>query len=221
MLKPLRKINISDTAVAPDLSELIGKIGAGDSAAMAHLYDATVDRVYARVLRLTGNTADAEDITIDVYHQLWRSARQFDCAPGAPLQWLMVIARTRALDCCRKRLVRQQASYMAANLENSESRGSIEDMLYQYEAKNILSVPLSQLNSVQSRLIGLAFFDGLSHREIAQCTRMPLGTVKSQLCRALLALRMAMRAATPVHAESEAREADRDTGVDELDAAEY
>jgi len=172
---------------------LMMNIQSGDELALGAPYDATVGKIYARVMRITGNPSDADEVTIDVYLQAWQSAQQFDPHRGTPLQWLMAIARSRALDCYRKRAVHHKASYLNATLVGSDSIAPVHEPLYEHEVERVLCVLLPQLNPVQSRVIGLAFFDGLSHREIAECTRMPLGTVKSHLCRALLTLRKAMK----------------------------
>jgi RNA polymerase sigma-70 factor (ECF subfamily) len=168
------------------------QLSGGDKAALGHLYDATVAKVYARVLRITGNPADAEEVTCDVYHQVWQNAKQFDPQRGIPLQWLMVIARSRALDCTRKRRAQRESLDIAASLYVSDMAPSIDDVLNELEINPIVRGKLSHLTPVQARVIGLAFFDGLSHREVAQSTHMPLGTVKSHLSRALLVLRKAL-----------------------------
>jgi RNA polymerase sigma-70 factor, ECF subfamily len=171
---------------------LMQQLSSGDTAALGRLYDATVGRVYARALRITGNPADAEEVTCDVYRQVWQNAKQFDPQRGIPLQWLMVIARSRALDCSRKSRAQRQSMHVAASLYENESSPSTDEVLHQCEMAPILRATLLHLSSVQARVIGLAFFDGLSHREIARVAHMPLGTVKSHLCRALLVLRKAL-----------------------------
>jgi RNA polymerase sigma-70 factor (ECF subfamily) len=105
------------------------------------------------------------------------------------MQWLLVIARSRALDCSRKNRAQRESLNVAASLYHGESTPCTEELLHQRQMAPILRATLSQLSPVQARVIGLAFFDGMTHREIAELTRMPLGTVKSHLCRALLLLR--------------------------------
>jgi RNA polymerase sigma-70 factor (ECF subfamily) len=173
-------------------TSLMQQLSSGDPAALGPLYDATVGRVYARALRITGNPADADEVTCDVYRQVWQNAKQFDPQRGIPLQWLLVIARSRALDCSRKNRAQRESLDVAASLYQSESAPCIEELLHQREIAPILRATLLQLSPVQARVIGLAFFDGMTHREIAGLTRMPLGTVKSHLCRALLILRKAL-----------------------------
>jgi RNA polymerase sigma-70 factor (ECF subfamily) len=183
-----------------EVTALMKLLSSGDRAALGQLYDATVGRVYARALRITGNSADAEEVTCDVYQQVWQNAKKFDPQRGSPLQWLMVIARSRALDCSRRTRAQREALHVATGLYESDSGPNADDVLYHYDMVPILRATLLQLSSVQARMIGLAFFDGLSHREIAQAAHMPLGTVKSHLCRALLVLRKALTGVSGIDA---------------------
>jgi RNA polymerase sigma factor (sigma-70 family) len=189
MLPYTRRGNASKAVGCNDVTALMKRLSGGDVEALGHLYDATVGRVYSRALRITGNQADAEEVTCDVYHQVWQNADKFDPQRGIPIQWLMVIARSRALDCSRRSRAQRESLHVAASLWESESYPSADDVLHRSEIAPLLKATLLQLSPVQARVIGLAFFDGLSHREIARLTQMPIGTVKSHLCRALLVLR--------------------------------
>jgi RNA polymerase sigma factor (sigma-70 family) len=209
MLPFARRNNASMDVGSAEGAALMKQISSGDRAALGPLYDATVGRVYARALRITGNPADAEEVTCDVYRQVWQNANQFDPQRGIPLQWLMVIARSRALDCSRKTHAQRQSLHVAAGLYESESGPSTDEVLHQGEMAPILKATLLQLSPVQARVIGLAFFDGLSHREIARLAHMPLGTVKSHLCRALLVLRKVLTGVNGIDVHLSARQISR------------
>ena len=99
---------VSTAADSATLGELSRQVQAGSQAALVRLYDLTASRVYAVAVRITGDIADAEEIAGDGYLQLWSNPGRYDPARGNPMQWLMIIARTRALDSCRKRLRRRQ-----------------------------------------------------------------------------------------------------------------
>jgi RNA polymerase sigma-70 factor (ECF subfamily) len=189
MHSPRKTANLENQA---DLTGLMVLVQNRDQSALTHLYDATVGKVYARALRITGNRADAEEVTCDAYHQLWRNAQQFNAARGTPLQWLMVIVRSRALDCCRSRNAQRKLPRDAAYECTPETECVLEQALYPGDMDFLIRETLAQLNAVQARLIGLAFFEGLSHQEIAECTGLALGTVKSHLCRALIVMRRAL-----------------------------
>lgn len=175
------------------LTETLEQLRRGDPDAFLSLYEATVRMVFALALRITANRADAEEVTNDVYAQLWRTASRFDPSRGGVLQWIAVIARSRALDHLRRRA--QNGSVNPADRQVAylpESAPTADDVLQSFERGTLVRAALSSLSSLQVQLIGLAFFEGLSHREIAARIRLPLGTVKSHIRRALLALREAL-----------------------------
>jgi RNA polymerase sigma factor (sigma-70 family) len=154
----------------------------GDHTALWQLYDATCANVYARVLRVTGNTADAEQVTCEVYRQLWQHAQGVESEHTSARQWLMDAARTRALDFVRTRAARESAQVTADHCAGDIS-SALEGMLRQRHC----------LSPSQARVLALFFFDGLSHLEIASCTNVPLELVKASLCRAVLSLRKALQ----------------------------
>lgn len=187
---------ISAVADSATLVELLQQVQAGSQEALTRFYDLTARRVYAVAARITGDVADAEEIAGDVYLQLWLNPERYDPARGNPMQWLMIIARTRALDRrrqrARQRLFEQHTDAIA--LQVADINPGIEELLHRYELYGSVCRALVQLSEVQARLIGLAFTDGLTHEDIAACTRLPLGTVKSHLRRALALLRRATSA---------------------------
>jgi RNA polymerase sigma-70 factor, ECF subfamily len=133
-------------------------------------------------------------VTRDVYHQLRRDAAQIDLERSGPIQWLMVITRSRAPDCCRKRRLEKGRSNGVAAFDATDTTLYTDNVLQQFDTGSLLSLTLPSLNAVQARLISVAFFDGLSQWD-ADFTHMPLGSVKSHLCRAMLELRKALTTA--------------------------
>jgi RNA polymerase sigma factor (sigma-70 family) len=163
---------------------------------LSQLYEATIDRVYGTALRITRKPELAEEVVTDVYMQVWRDAAQYDPTRGMVLGWVLIIARTRALDLLRK----QDKAFSAADpLELiDESQLSIEgadDLLSAMHSKANLYAALHVLTAVQRQLLALAFFRGMSHSEIVKHCGMPLGSVKSQIRRALLILRQHLNVA--------------------------
>jgi RNA polymerase sigma-70 factor (ECF subfamily) len=195
MLFRSRKLR-TDGDVA-ELAALIQRIRKQDPEALGALYDRTVQRVYGLALRILADAADAEEVCCDVYQQVWRTARQFNPRRGNALQWIMVIARTRALDCYRSRH-RQRAQVHLSEAPDAypeEATPATELLLEQFESDSAVRAAVAKLSREQQLLIGLAFFQGLSHQQIADRTQMPLGTVKSHIQRGLAALRKALGAA--------------------------
>jgi RNA polymerase sigma-70 factor (ECF subfamily) len=173
------------------LAALIAKMAAGEQGALADFYDATVSKSYGVALRVTGNAALAEEVVADTYHQAWRDAARYDRTRASPLTWLLMLCRSRALDALRAR----DPAVLAAEPEAliaEEDQGADEnplDLLCAIETHRALHAALATLSPAQRQMIALAFFRGLSHHEIAAQSKMPLGTVKSQIRRALVALK--------------------------------
>jgi RNA polymerase sigma-70 factor (ECF subfamily) len=177
-----------------ELPALIRRIAKLEPQALEALYDQTVQRVYGLSLRIVANAADAEEVCCDVYQQIWRTARQFNPRRGNALQWIMVIARTRALDCYRSRRRQRPPLHLseAPDAYPEEAMPAAERLLEQFESESAVRAAISTLSTQQQQLIGLAFFQGLSHQQIADRTQLPLGTVKSHIQRGLVALRKAL-----------------------------
>ncbi len=159
----------------------------GDSAAMAQLYDRYSPVVYSVALRVLADTGAAEDVLQEVFLQLWRNPGAFDAGRGSLGAWLAVIARNRAIDQLRKRRPETDPSEVNLSLDldlagDTERRRTLEKIR---SAMNGLSVE-------QRKTVELAFFQGMTHTEIAAKTGDPLGTVKTRIRSALLILRKAV-----------------------------
>ena len=170
--------------------ELLAAIAERDQGAMEGLYDITIGRAYGMALRITRRSDAAEDVVAEVYWQIWQQADRYDPQRGSALGWLLTICRSRALDHLRRR---DKAELHPAPHElrpeldiDSENP---QDLLSAVERDSVLHTALTGLSSQQRQLIALAFFRGLSHQEIADYTGMPLGSVKTQIRKALGALR--------------------------------
>ncbi|WP_457421644.1 sigma-70 family RNA polymerase sigma factor [Roseateles sp. P5_E7] len=178
---------------APDDSQLeawIAGIVDHDERALLGLYEATLSRVYGLVLRLVRRSQLAEEVAEEVYFQVWRQAPRFDAARGRPLTWLLGMARSRAIDA-----IRREARFQHEELDEEASpvaapaTESGDELLAVAQGHAELHRALLLLKPQPRQLVALAFFNGLSHEEIASQTHLPLGTVKSQIRRALITLR--------------------------------
>lgn len=171
---------------------LIRRMNRGDEAALATLYDATAGRVYGFALRILGNPAAAEEVASDVFLQAWKDAGRYDAGRARVLTWLLMICRSRALDRLRARPPEIPTESPEALVTELPGDGSPQDLLEATESGSAVRAAIERLTPVQRQLIGLAFFRGLSHQEIAAHVQLPLGTVKSHLRRALEALRVVL-----------------------------
>ena len=193
------RASISEVMPPERLAELMLRVRERDSAAFGLLYDATVAKVFAMARNLLRNKADAEDMVCDVYEQAWLQAERFDPERGNALAWLLTICRSRCLDALRQRQVRSKHSERHQHETQETLDDNPRDLLEQLQSGTAIHAALARLAPVRQRMIALAFYRDLSHQEIAQTLRMPLGTVKSHLRRALQDLRTALAAEVGSH----------------------
>ncbi len=177
--------------VGDEYASIVVAIAEGDAGALAELYDATVSKVHALVRSIIRNVDDAEEVTCDVYTQAWHAAAQFDAQRGSVMAWLLTIARSRSLDALRRRRRRQRLVDAAASQFIVDPGTSLapDHYLGLFQLGTLVHSAMSALPPDRRALVGMAFFDDLSHAEIANHTGLPLGTVKSHLRRALHTLR--------------------------------
>ena len=182
----------SDTRDASYRVLLSGIVGR-DERALAALYDATAGRVYALAVRICGQCQAAEEVVSDVYLQVWEQAQRYDATRGKVLTWLLTICRSRALDRLRRRDRAETHPEPDSLRADSASAGSDPlDIALALERGGIMHSAIQTLNPTQQQLLALAFFKGLSHREIAVHTGMPLGSVKTLLRKAMQSLKSSL-----------------------------
>lgn len=177
------------------LLALIERIIDQDQRAFSEFYEQLVDRVYGLALRITRQVQLAEEVTEDVFWQVWRQAPRFDAERGSVIAWVITIARSRALDTLRKQ---DSAVYVEENDEagfDPLANDNPQDLLAAVEAGSLIHTALEQLEPLPRQLVALAFFRGLSHDEIARHMELPLGTVKSHIRRALQSLKQTLAVA--------------------------
>jgi RNA polymerase sigma-70 factor (ECF subfamily) len=173
-----------------DLRRLITNVAAGDESALAELYDRSGRVAFGLVLRVVGDPAVAEEVTLDVYTQVWRQARAYDSSRGTPLAWLLTIARTRAIDRLRSgKQERQRSEPLDSTDKFKASSGDPEESSLLSEQQRIVRDALAGLSQDQREVIELAYYQGLSQTEIAGALGQPLGTVKTRTRLGLMKLR--------------------------------
>ena len=164
---------------------LMERIVAGDHAAFALLYDRHAPRVLGLLIRSLRHRADAEDVLQDTFHQVWRSSSQYAPQRSSPEVWVMLIARSRLLDFLRRR--RSDASGSLAHTEAAPTDPLAS--LTRDEAAQHVHAALARLPDEQRAVISLAFFGGLTHRQVAEQQEIPLGTAKTRILLGIRSLR--------------------------------
>jgi RNA polymerase sigma-70 factor, ECF subfamily len=163
-------------AASHDWSLLL-RVRQKDEAALSELYDRYSGLVYSQVNRILRDTGAAEEILQDLFYQLWRTAERFDPSRGSLAGWLLVAARNRAISKLRRKGGRiedpeENGVALSANLENT----STQNLLLEKVRTVMGSLPDAQREAVE-----FAYFEGMSHSEIAEKTGQPLGTIKTRI----------------------------------------
>jgi len=176
------------------LDTLVRCVAGGDRSALSGIYRQTVTQIFAIARAMLRSREDAEEVVCDVYVTLWQRAASYDAARGSVIAWLAVMTRNRAVDRLRQR--RSMLSLDAGgNPEllalHGEGPGP-EETLTRFQTARVVRQALAALPPARRELLGLAFFHGLSHQEIAAAVGLPLGTVKSHVRRALASLQAAL-----------------------------
>ncbi len=174
-------------------ARLIALTAQGDQAALASLYDRTSPQVFGLIYKILNNREAAEEVTLDVYTQVWRQAHTYDRTRGAPGAWLMTLARTRAIDRFRAGALELSR---VESLDAVEWFASTDDTPEQdvqgQERRRYVQQALAMLTAEQRQAIALAYFYGLSQSEIAEKLQLPLGTVKTRVRLGMIKLREAL-----------------------------
>ncbi len=189
-------IPAANQEVSPD-AMLVQRILQKDVSAFEQLYDRHSRIVYGLLMRILQQAGTAEEVAQDVFLQLWRNAGQYDESRGPFLPWLLTLARNRALDTLRLKSERQRRRE-----DETEATPPVvaapeyERQLDEMRRGERVRALMASLNPRHKKAIELAYFEGLSHTEIAAALKEPLGTVKSWIRNGLLRLKEGLQAAT-------------------------
>jgi RNA polymerase sigma-70 factor (ECF subfamily) len=171
------------------LAQLLRRIAAREVEALAEFYDQTAGALFSLAVRMLGDVSEAEEVTQDVFVQIWEKAVSFDAALGAPMHWALSITRHRAIDRlrARQRRARLLDEVQTATPDNADAQEAATELTH--DELSAVRAALSSLPGEQRQAIELAFFKGMTHPEIAEALEEPLGTVKARIRRGMLKLR--------------------------------
>lgn len=171
-----------------DDAALLALVQRGDESAMASLFDRYSKVVYSVALRVLRDPASAEDVLQEIFMQIWRSPDGFIATRGSLGGWLAVVSRNRSIDALRRRRPTDSTDDVVlaspCNLADEAER----NVMIERARNAMVALPVEQRKTLE-----MAFFDGLTHSEIAEMTGDPLGTVKTRIRSALLSLRKAFQ----------------------------
>ncbi len=171
------------------LSALLRQVGSGRGEALQAVYHLTSAKLFGVCLRVTGDRAGAEEALQDSFVKIWRKADVFDEAKASPITWMCTIARNTAIDWKRANgILSAQSDDGDASETIPESVDMEADLIARSTRHHILDC-IARLEPQQGRAVKTAFFDGLTHSELATHMGVPLGTLKSWIRRAMIALK--------------------------------
>jgi RNA polymerase sigma-70 factor (ECF subfamily) len=190
LLAALSRLQPAAESQADDVS-CLRRIASGDQGGAAALYDRHARPLYSLILRIVGEETEAEDVLQDVFAQAFRQASRYDASRGAVAAWLLTMARSRAIDRLRARRARVEARTREVQAldEMADVRPDAASVMLDEEQSRLVRQALGDLPLLQRIAIELAYYEGLSHTEIAERLEQPLGTVKTRIRQGLLKLR--------------------------------
>ena len=170
---------------APSDLALMQAIQAEDPDALAQLYDRYNGILKALILRVVHNEAEADDLLQEIFMEIWNQAKNFSAQKGKPLGWMVTLARRRAIDGLRKKQAYARAEERLQNETEQQPdawvHNATEEAIVLGDTRVLMRKVIAGLPPAQQQAIDLAFFQGMSQREIAAKTNTPLGTVKTRL----------------------------------------
>ena len=175
---------------ASELTAIMQRVATADRDAFTELYELTVPILFSFARRVLKDPADVEEIICDVYVQAWQSAQEYDANRASVISWLVMICRARAIDRYRHNRTRSLAT--VAHSETSVETAVTDsacDLLSALQQGSAIRGAIGRLSPMRRRLLALAFFQDLTHSEIAATSKLAVGTVKSHIRRSLAILR--------------------------------
>jgi RNA polymerase sigma-70 factor (ECF subfamily) len=181
----------------PEAAGLLARIALRDAAALSSLYDLTGSAVHGVCRRILRDPSDAEEASMDVFLQVWEKASRFDPERGDALTWLLTLARSRAIDRLRSRAAaRRHETGLDEGHDAPSSDPGPETHSSLAQRAALVRGALADLPAEQREVLELAYFEGLTHSEIAERLSQPLGTAKSRIRLALVHLRRTLEPGT-------------------------
>jgi RNA polymerase sigma-70 factor, ECF subfamily len=171
---------------------LVTSVAGGDQAALHALYERAHRPVFTYVMRITANRETAEEVTLDVFHDVWRTASRYQAADGTVLGWIMMQARSRAIDRLRFDQRKKRVQPETAETAPADVTAHPDDLIVVKQRSEALRRALAVLTPDERTAIEAAFFSEMTHAEVATQLGAPLGTIKTRIRSGLHKLREAL-----------------------------
>lgn len=188
--------NSGAPAVADPLADALGRAGAGDHAAFAEVYRQLAPLVYGIVLKIVRDAAMSEEVTQEVFVELWRLAPRYDRDRGTPRTWAATVAHRRAVDRVRSEQSHRNREEAESRRADREQRDVVDDVVAGLDRTRVMTA-LDQLSDAQREAVTMAYFGGHTYREVAELLGVPEGTIKTRIRDGLVKLRDLMGVVVP------------------------
>nr|WP_113719663.1 ECF RNA polymerase sigma factor SigK [Arthrobacter dokdonellae] len=173
----------------PTHEDLIRLVALGDEAAFEELYDAVAPRVFGLVRRVVRDPAQSQEVTQEVFVDIWQQATRFDADRGRAMSWILVIAHRRAVDRVRASQSSMDRDLRQGIKEYQESYDDVADTVETRMESERVQQALKTLTGPQEEAIRLAYYGGYTHQEVAELLKIPVGTVKTRIRDGMIRLR--------------------------------
>jgi RNA polymerase sigma-70 factor (ECF subfamily) len=185
-------LRLVPTGGSPDVDLLLGRVARGDSSAFESLYDELSAAVFGLARRVVRDPARAEDVTQEVFLEVWRKAARFDSGLGKAKTWVMTIAHRRAVDAVRRSESQKRQDHRAAPDEVSHDEPA--DAVIAAQEHGSVRTCMETLTDLQLESVRLAYFNGYTYNEVATLLDKPLPTIKTRMRDGLIRLRDCLEA---------------------------
>ncbi|WSB06685.1 sigma-70 family RNA polymerase sigma factor [Streptomyces cyaneofuscatus] len=174
---------------APDLQELMVRVARGDQEAFARVYDAVSGPVLGLVRSVLRDPAQSEEVAQEVLVEVWRTAPRFQSSRGSAMNWVLTLAHHRAVDRVRSAEASAAREHKAALLDRTPAFDEVSEQVETRLEREQVRRCLRTLSELQRQSVTLAYYQGLTYREVAELLTVPLGTIKTRLRDGLIRLR--------------------------------
>ncbi len=190
MLSAVSENPVSQSTPAnADLAAVLERVADGDQLAFGELYDLTAARIFGLVRRLLVDHAQSEEVTQEVFLEVWQSATRFDTSRGGAMSWMMTMAHRRAVDRIRASQAGRDRDQRIGRRDITVDYDDVAERVEITIEHERVARAMTRLTELQREAVSLAYYGGLSHSELARHLEVPIGTVKSRLRDGMIRLR--------------------------------
>jgi RNA polymerase sigma-70 factor (ECF subfamily) len=181
--------DVHGAAPAVTDEDLLGRVAVGDRDAFAELYDRTAPRVFGLVKRLLRDHAQSEEVTQEIFLEIWRSATRYEPGRGGAMAWVLTMSHRRAVDRVRASQASRVRDVRVGIRDHDPAFDSVAEVVEIRVESERVKDAMARLTELQRQAVTLAYFGGYSHREVSEMLKVPIGTVKTRLRDGMIRLR--------------------------------